>query len=240
MDRFGENWRDHDQRIAENWSASVGDDDLVLVPGDISWAMRLAGAEPDLRFLADLPGEKVLLRGNHDYWWSSVAKVRRAVGEGFVVVHGDAHYHRGVLLAGTRMWDVPGLHFGDVIAWKKGAGDELRAAPDPEKVEQDRKIYERELGRLDKALLQMEPLARQHPDALRIALTHYPPCGPRLEPSPLTERFEAHRIHHVVFGHLHSLRRDVGELFGEREGIQYHLTSCDWLDFRPVEIAEVP
>ncbi|MEM7166702.1 MAG: metallophosphoesterase, partial [Planctomycetota bacterium] len=90
MDVFGDHWREHHRTIEREWKQIVTDDDLVLVPGDISWAMKVPGAQPDLNFLGRLPGRKVLLKGNHDYWWASANKVRKAVPDGMYVVHGDA------------------------------------------------------------------------------------------------------------------------------------------------------
>ncbi len=240
MDRFGPQWVRHADVIAEHWRSLVNDDDLVLVPGDISWAIKLEQALPDLEFLGSLPGQKLLLKGNHDYWWSSLSKVRRALPESLHAVQGDACQIGPWLLGGTRLWDDPDLQFGHIIAWQ---GDEsaISAAQTLEDQEQSRRIFEREMGRLHKALEHLDRLAQQAPQAGRIVVTHYPPCGPALETSRATALFEEAGIHHVVFGHLHSLRTDLpSPLFGTLQGTTYHLASCDYIGFRPILIAEGP
>ena len=108
MDVFGEHWRNHFQRIREDWLARVSPSDLVLLPGDISWAMRLEEALEDLESIGALPGVKVLLRGNHDYWWSSIGRVRRALGEGMFALQNDSLLIDGRLYAGSRGWTLPG------------------------------------------------------------------------------------------------------------------------------------
>lgn len=263
MDKFGPQWVDHAGHIERNWRAVVGDDDLVLVAGDISWAMRLDGphgARPDLEFLGRLPGQKVLIKGNHDFWWGSVSAVRKALPAGMFAIQNDAIRVGPVVLGGTRLWDVPGLKFDAVMepaalaGWESAeagraddggrpatAGRGVEAPPDPrsDPAESER-IYRRELERLRLSLAAMERLAADAGDApLRVALTHYPPCGPGLEPTEATELFEQHGVRHVVFGHLHDARRDLSPPpFGERNGVRYHLTACDFLNFRPVLIEE--
>ena len=126
MDVFGEHWRDHFRRISEDWLARVAPDDLVLLPGDLSWAMRLEEAVEDLNSIAALPGTKLLLRGNHDYWWSSIGRVRRVLGEGMFALQNDSVLIGGRLYAGSRGWTLPG----------------------PDCTDDDRRIYARERLRL--------------------------------------------------------------------------------------------
>lgn len=241
MDVFGAQWENHHRTIEKHWTELVSDDDLVLVPGDVSWAMRLPEARPDLHFISRLPGRKVLLKGNHDYWWASASKVRQALPEGMLAVHGDAVLVENVVIAGTRMWDIPDLSFADLIDWQPGPSP--RKPRTPEDVAQDRKIYEREWQRLEVSLRRLDEVAATAPEGpiLRIVMTHYPPCAADLSPGPATELFAKHRIDHVVFGHLHSVRRDLNPLpFGKKDATEYHLTSCDYIDFRPRLIAENP
>ena len=240
MDRFGEHWVRHPERIAAAWRETVREQDVVLVPGDISWAMRLEQARPDLEFLAALPGTKILLKGNHDYWWQSVGKVRAVLPERMFALQADALRVGDVAFAGTRLWDVPEVRFGDLIDWQPNADGSISAERTLDDEEQSRKVFRRELGRLRRALAQLDrgPPTRDAP--CKIVLTHYPPCGPDLEPTEVTELFESHDLRHSVFGHLHAVRRDrVPAPFGEKRGIGYHLTSCDYVDFRPVLIEEV-
>lgn len=242
MDVFGEQWVQHHRTIEREWNEVVGADDLTLVPGDLSWAMKIPAAQPDLNFLGRLPGRKVILKGNHDYWWASANKVRKAVPEGFHVVHGDAiSIDDRLLIAGTRMWDVPGVRFDGWIDWQPNpVSPGSDAGPSPSEIEKSLKIYERELQRLEAALGALDELSRQHPDALRIVITHYPPCSAELDPSPVTDLIERHSAAHVVFGHLHAVRKDTpAPPFGSRGPTQYHLASCDFLDFRPKLIADL-
>ena len=104
MDIFGEEWENHAERIARNWDLEVGSSDLVLIPGDISWAMTLNEAKPDLSWIADRPGLKVMVRGNHDYWWSSISRVRAALEPGVYALQNDSIAFGHVVVCGTRGW----------------------------------------------------------------------------------------------------------------------------------------
>jgi len=108
MDVFGPRWADHAARIERNWRRVVRSEDLVLLPGDLSWAMRLEEALPDLALIESLPGTKFFIRGNHDYWLSSPAKVRAALGPSMHLVRFDAHVFSGVGICGVRGWPWPG------------------------------------------------------------------------------------------------------------------------------------
>lgn len=110
MDIFGDNWTDHPEKIRRAWLASITEDDLVLIPGDISWAMNLEEARPDLDYIAELPGKKVMIRGNHDYWWSTVSKVRKAVDPSISVLQNDSlKVTDDLVIAAARGWDSPAL-----------------------------------------------------------------------------------------------------------------------------------
>lgn len=236
MDRFGPQWVGHAAKIEKAWRERVGANDLVLVPGDVSWAMTLEQARPDLQFLGRLPGTKVLTKGNHDYWWSTISKVRAALPAGMHALQGDAVRVDDVVIAGTRLWDLPGVRFGEVIDWQGGADARISAERSLADESESLRIFERELGRLDRALAAMDALASD--GALKIAATHYPPCGPRLEASRASELMERHGVRHAVFGHLHSLRRDLATSpFGAKGAITFTLASCDWIGFAPVVVA---
>ena len=107
MDVFGAHWENHFARISEDWRGRVKDQDVVLIPGDISWAMQLDGAQADLDAIAALPGRKILLRGNHDYWWNSLTRVRSLLREGCYALQNDSVYLDGLLFCGTRGWTCP-------------------------------------------------------------------------------------------------------------------------------------
>ena len=105
---FGEHWREHERKIAENWRALARPEDLLIIAGDISWAMRLEEARPDLEYIAGLPGRKIIIKGNHDYWWSSKKKVKEIAGPTIEVLQADSVVIDGVAIAGTRGWQCPG------------------------------------------------------------------------------------------------------------------------------------
>ena len=237
MDKFGSAWRDHPRSIAANWRDAVGTDDLVLVAGDISWAMRLNQAMSDLQYLASLPGRKVLIRGNHDYWWQAISKVRAALPEKMYALQADAESFGEVHVCGTRLWDVPGVSHSAYIDWSSG-GESSKSSADDE--EQRLKIYRREVERLKLALKSLQDLAGDSVNPVRIVMIHYPPCDASIPTNELTELFEEFSIHHVIFGHLHDVKRTLsGTLWGQRAGVTYHLTSCDYLEFKPKVIAEI-
>ncbi len=212
MDIFGPNWDDHAARLEAAWRAAVQPEDAVLLPGDISWAMSLNEAKADLAFLAALPGTKVLLRGNHDYWWNSISKVRAALPAGMHAVQNDSLVLGGMAVLGTRGWVCPGSALFDPVA--------------------DQKLYERELIRLELSL-------KSAPVGLpKLCMLHYPPFNERRQQSGFTELLEAHGVERVVYGHLHGKAcRNAFE--GQRNGVEYILCSADHLEFIPKLILEV-
>jgi len=108
MDIFGEAWRDHARRIAENWDSIVGPNDTVLLAGDHSWALKFEEAKPDLDYIAARPGRKILIRGNHDYWWRREAtnRMQRVLPESITLLHGHALVVENVGITGTRGWRI--------------------------------------------------------------------------------------------------------------------------------------
>ncbi len=235
QDKFGELWRDHPAKIAAGWRRRVSEEDLVLIAGDISWALRLADALPDLRFLGSLPGTKVLVKGNHDYWWKSTGQLRAALPSRMLAVQGSAVRVGRAVICGTRLWDVPGVCFDDLIDWRPS----LVSSNGETTVTDDVRIYRRELERLERALNDAVRLREEAEGSEIVVMTHYPPCDAELHSNELTRLFELRGVRHVVFGHLHSLRQGVRP-FGVKHGVHYHLTACDYLDFVPARITEVP
>ncbi|HEY8416848.1 MAG TPA: metallophosphoesterase, partial [Limnochordales bacterium] len=215
MDVFGAGWIDHPEKIRRAWLELVRDDDVVLMPGDLSWAMTLEQAAEDFAYLAQLPGRIVLIRGNHDYWWGSISKVRRALPPNVTALQNDhLLLGHGWAVCGTRGWTVPGS--------STFQGD------------QDMKIYLRELQRLE---LSLRSAAQAGAERI-IALLHYPPTNERHEPSGFTRLLEAYPVVHCVYGHLHGPARRHG-LTGQVGHIRYHLVSCDAVGFRPVLIETI-
>ncbi|HHY36317.1 MAG TPA: hypothetical protein GX518_01365 [Firmicutes bacterium] len=209
MDIFGPLWEKHTDKIARNWCRVVGPEDLVLIPGDISWALKLEEALPDLNWLARLPGKKLLIRGNHDYWWTGIGKVRRALPPGIHALQNDYYPWGEWAICGSRGWLCPGQEGYDPV--------------------QDEKIYRRELGRLQ---LSLERACQDGFDRIVVAL-HYPPTNGRHEPSGFTELFHRYPVKKCVYGHLHG-EAQATALAGEWEGIEYRLVAADAVDFTPV------
>ena len=216
MTVFGPNWAGHPEAIFSEWRGTVGEGDLVLLPGDLSWAMRLPEALRDLSHVAALPGTKVLLRGNHDYWWPAIGKLRAALPPGMLAVQNDALRLGDLIVSGTRGWVTPG--------------------PDSF-TDEDRRIYERELERLRLSLEAARKLGAGTPGVTHILMLHYPPTGPHFAPTGFTELIARYRPDRVVYGHLHGvpLTRSLQHL-GD---IATDLVAADVLKFRPKLILEV-
>lgn len=204
MDVFGEHWKNHFERIRADWLERVSAEDVVLLPGDLSWAMRLEDAAEDLNSIAELPGTKVLLRGNHDYWWSSIGRVRRALDANTHALQNDSLLINGRLYAGSRGWVLPGADASE---------DDLR-------------IYERERLRLEMSL---KSARAKDAEAPITALMHYPPLTEEL--TGFSDILEAYGVQDCVYGHLHG-SSIYGAVRGERRGVRYHQVSCDGLGFK--------
>lgn len=213
MTVFGPQWADHPQAIYDRWCKTVRDGDVVLLPGDLSWAMRLPEAMQDLGTLTALPGTKVLLRGNHDYWWPTAAKLRAALPPGMLAVVNDAVRVGTVVVCGTRGWLTPGHE---------------PLAPD------DERLLVREAERLSLSVQAAERL-RQPGDAL-ILMQHYPPATAPYPPNPITRVIEAARPDLVVYGHLHGV--PVERSMRHVNGIPAHLVAADVLKFTPKLLLE--
>lgn len=209
MDIFGGNWTDHAAKMAKSWDELVHEDDIVLCPGDLSWAMRLEEAKLDLEWIGQRPGVKILGRGNHDYWWSSIGKVRAALPAKCFALQNDAIDVGDWIICGSRCWAAPGA-----LDYKPA----------------DQKIYERELGRLEISLKAGQAIANGKP---LLAAIHYPPFTARQTPTGFAELLEKYDVKLCVYGHLHSERSHKTATQGVVNGIEYHLIACDFLNFTP-------
>jgi len=223
MEYFGDSWKNYMPRIEEEWKKCVGEDDLVLIAGDITWAMKLEDALIDLAWLDSLPGKKVLSRGNHDYWWPSNAKLKNALPPSISFVNGNAITIDTISICGTRLWDVPGLSFSDIVDYKENPREN-------KKKEDDVKIYKRELQRLENALRMLDTHAK-----VRIAMIHYPPTTANLVNTEVTDLIESHGVDICVFGHLHNIFPGKAA-FGLKGSTQYYYTAADYLQFIPLKI----
>lgn len=214
MDIFGPTWQGYMEKIKENWEAVVKSEDTVLIPGDISWAMRIQDAKEDFLFLDALPGRKIVGKGNHDYWWNSLKKIKEMFDLWGVttvdILHNNSYETEDYCICGSRGWKHP---------------------DSPDATEQDRKIYERELNRL---VLSLES-AKSKEKPILCGL-HYPPFGPTGEESPFTEAMGQYGVKVCVYGHIHKNFETTGIVQGNLNGIQYRLVSSDYLQFKAWKI----
>ena len=215
MDVFGASWDNYIDLIIADWKAKVTDDDVVLLAGDFSWAMRMADALPDFALLADLPGKKVIIRGNHDYWWNTISQVRNNLPTGFYALQNDCLRLGNLLLCGTRGWVCPD-------------GNNLN--------DEDKKIFLRERERLELSLKAMSE-QRKETDTV-VAMMHFPPFNGRFEESLYTQLFVKYDVPTVVYGHLHG--KDCRAVLNMKKfGIDFYLTSCDLVKNQLVFVTEV-
>lgn len=230
MEFFGPSWKNYATRIQDNWEVCVAKEDLMLLPGDISWAMRLDKAAADLTWIDALPGTKVMIRGNHDYWWASNSKMEKALPPSLHFIHNNAWQWNGVAIGGSRLWDTAEYSFESIIRIQENP--RASKEPEPNAAESER-LFLRELERLRMSLSAMDA----NP-TLRIAMTHYPPIGLDLKPSRASRILEEFKIDICVFGHLHNIAAQ-GPLFGKARSIDYLLVSADYLEFQPVLLATI-
>jgi predicted phosphohydrolase len=213
MGIFGSEWDNHYEKLRANWTEIVKADDTVLIVGDISWAMKLDDALIDLAWIHALPGTKVLLRGNHDFWWTSVSKLR-ALYEDMIFIQNDSYRVDDRVICGSRGWMTP--------------GDANYTAS------VDEKTYNRELIRLRLAL---ESAEKSGATEFIVGL-HYPPTAwPNAESGfkDLIDEFGAAK---VAYGHLHGREAYKKGLQGRHGKTEYYLTAADYVNFTPTLISE--
>ena len=210
MDVFGAHWEHHQQRIEIAWKETIEEGDLVLIPGDISWAMTLDEAAPDLAWISGLPGTKVMIRGNHDYWWNGIGKVRAELKSGLYAIQNDAMAAHGYAVCGTRGWLLPSH---------------------PKFSPEDEAIYRREAQRLRLSLEKARELSLPI-----LAMLHYPPVGKLGEDTLFSNLLEEFGVSTCVYGHLHGPAHRFA-VEGECRGVNYHLVSADFIQFQPLLIA---
>ncbi len=212
MDIFGPVWNGYLDKVFSDWKEKVGEEDIVLLAGDFSWAMKLDNAKADFDLLKSLPGKKIIIRGNHDFWWSAISKVRNSLPHDFYAIQNDALKFNNVVICGTRGWIIPETN--------KTLSDE------------DNIIYQREIIRLEMTLKNGSNL-RKDGDKL-ICMIHFPPVNTNLDDSAFSLLFEKYKVDYVIFGHIHSKNRYSNHF--NKNGIDYYLTSTDQVDNKLVSI----
>lgn len=212
MDIFGPVWQNYLDKIIESWNNLVTDNDVVILAGDFSWAMKLEDAKKDFEFLNSLKGIKIIIRGNHDYWWSSLSKVRQALPQNVYALQNDAIKIGDYIFCGNRGWLIPEGKFNN---------------------EENQKIYARELIRLDLSLQSAKKYQTNNEKIIYI--THYPPFNNNQQTNEFTTKLEQAGVYKVVFGHLHGYVNPK-MIYNKINNIEYYLTSCDAVKNKLVEI----
>lgn len=210
MNIFGENWTNHEEKIVNNWIDTVDNDDLVLIAGDISWAIKLEEAVIDLRIIENLPGKKIMIRGNHDYWWSTKNKLDKLSLETIEFIKSEIAEYDDFVVCGTRGWSL---------------------SEDGYSTAEDEKIYKRELVRFELALSMLKD-----DDKLRIAMLHFPPFNNDGSPNDFVSLMTKYKIDICIYGHLHGAEGHKLVREGIIDGIQYHCVASDYLDFKLKQI----
>lgn len=218
MDVFGGAWENYIEKLQINWNRTVEESDCVVLPGDFCWAMHLSEAKADFDYLDALPGSKILLKGNHDYWWDTVSKLRRYVSEqayrNIYFLQNNAYLYGKAAICGTRFWICPGS---------------------PNFSGEDEKIYLRELGRAE---LSLADAVRQGAEEI-LFFTHYPPFAgaAREVDGAFCGLMQKYGVKEVLYGHIHGNARHVA-FVGEQNGINFDLVSCDYLEFLPKKLRD--
>lgn len=229
MELFGPTWKSYPENIEKKWNVCVSAEDLVLIPGDISWAMKMEEALVDLEWVDKLPGQKLIIRGNHDYWWPSSAKLKKILPPSISFIHNSVYSWNGVDFAGSRLWDTVEYSFDQYIEFQENPKAKAPVNREDE-LEKNEKIFARELERLERSLKQLPSKTNK-----RIALTHYPPIGADLSSSKASTLLEQYEVDICVFGHLHNVRANSLP-FGKARGVEYVFASCDYLGFAPLKV----
>ncbi len=220
MDVFGSGWSDYMQKIECNWNSTVCKEDTVIVGGDVSWAMYLDECHNDFAYLERLNGTKIILKGNHDYWWESVTKLNRFVENGgygsIKFLYNNSYIIEDYAICGSRLWLVPG-------------DDRFRA--------DDQKAFDRELIRFElSANSMLSNIEKFGKECTRVAVFHYPPFSRGGEFDPVViEMLKKFGIQKCIYGHLHGKSCEMAHC-GVYEGIDFRLVSSDYMKFQPCNL----
>lgn len=212
MDVFGDIWKDYEEKIKQNWLEKVKANDLVILPGDFSWAMYLEETEKDFEFINNLPGKKILLKGNHDYWWTTVTNMRNYVTEkGFENIdflHNNSYEFENKIIAGTKGWTLS------------------------EEAE-DIRLTKRETDRLELSI--KNGIEQFGSDKEIIIFMHYPPITKNYLNTSYAQIMKKYNVKRCYYGHLHS--NSIKEAVqGNIDGIEYKLVSADGLEFNLLQV----
>lgn len=204
-------WYDYTNKIKQNWESTVKNEDFVVIPGDISWAMRLNEAKKDFEFINNLPGKKILIKGNHDYWWSTSKKINDFLQENnfntISIIFNSAIKADNICICGTRGW--------------------MYNSDEPE----DGKILNREVERLRRSLDSAKAFENE-----TVVFLHYPPVYNFQESEEIINLLIERNIKKCYYGHIHGSGAKKGIIEGKYKGIDFKLVSCDYINFKPLLI----
>lgn len=211
MDIFGNNWENHAEKIRNNWIKKVKQDDYVILPGDFSWATYIEDTKLDFSYLDSLPGRKILLKGNHDYWWTTLASMRKFVKENefenIDFLYNNSYLVEDKIIVGTRGWNILDS-------------------------EDDKKMIKRETARLELSI--KDGIQKYGSEREIIAFLHYPPITQnnlnKLENREFINMLKKYNIKRCYYGHLHG-QSHKDAVTGIIDGIEYKLISADYLNF---------
>ncbi len=211
MNVFG--WGEYENLIKENWIKTVTDNDLVLLPGDFSWEMKLQNTYKDFKFISDLPGKKLLLKGNHDYWWTTLNSMKKFLEQNNFLninfIYNNSYEFEEKIIAGTRGWNL--------------------TVETPE----DEKIKTREVMRLENSI--KDGIEKYGMDKEVIVCIHYPPITEENKNNEFTEILEKYNVKKCIYGHLHG-KSQKEAIEGTYNGIEYKMVSCDYTNFKLVKL----
>ncbi len=210
MDIFS-GWSDYVTRIENNWRRLITDDDTVVIAGDISWALKLEECYADFAFINSLPGKKLFVKGNHDYWWGTKSKIDEYLkANGFdtiEIIFNNAYVRDGIAICGTRGWNY------------ESSG------------EKDMKILNREIGRLNMSINEAKKTGYEP-----VVFLHYPPVYDTIVCQEIIDALKSQGIKKCYYGHLHGTNTHRHAVTGNYEGIELKLISCDYTEFYPVPV----
>ena len=217
MTKFGSIWNRHTEQIETNWNIKVTEEDLVLIPGDVSWSRKLETFVNDLEFIQQLPGKKIIIRGNHDWWWQNYSKVKNFVSEDIIPVnYSNPILYNGLIIGGDKGSLVPGDKYFIENKHKRS--------------------FEKNVPRVLEAINNTVELKRKHgTEVLRtIFMLHYSPATYFGDINVYADMIcESGEIDICVYGHLHSEIEWENTLNGFHKGVMFYLGSSDYLGFTP-------
>ena len=216
MNIFGDNWIEHTEKIINNWIQNIRQEDTVILPGDFSWAMYLNDTKLDFEYLNRLPGKKILLKGNHDYWWNTINKMNNFIKENkfenIYFLYNNSYLVEDTIIVGTRGWNILDT-------------------------ESDKKMIKRENLRLELSI--KDGISKYGNNKEIIAFMHYPPINKNdvqnIEKSDFVRTLQKNNIHRCFYGHLHG-HSHMDAIEGKVQGIEYKLISADYLNFNLLKI----